>query len=103
MKRLEQALAVQAQVHFFGIDHHVVKEGIDRGTQRGQGLQAGGVITRFELRFGFGQQPLHDRVQALLGIFLQQRRVDVGVHLPGFFEDVADALVGRSQRRACSR
>jgi hypothetical protein len=30
MQTLEQALAVQAHIHFFGIHHDVVKEGIDR-------------------------------------------------------------------------
>ena len=94
MQRLEQALAVQAQVHGFGVDHHVVKEGIHRGAQRGQGLQAGGVVARLELRFGFGQQPLHHGIQAFFGVFVQQGGVDVGVHLTGFFQDVANALVG---------
>jgi len=39
MQLLQHALAVQTQIHLFGVDHDVVKERIHGRTQSGQGLQ----------------------------------------------------------------
>jgi hypothetical protein len=39
VQAFEQALAVQTQVHFFGIDHDTVEECVHRRAQRGEGLQ----------------------------------------------------------------
>ena len=97
MQHFEQALAVQAQIHLLGIDHHAIKECIHWQAQGSQDLQAGGVVTGLKLGRRFGQQFLHGGVEIFLSVFLQQHRIDVGVHLSRFFQDVADAFVGRSQ------
>ena len=93
MQHFQQALAVQAQVELFGVDHHVVKEGIDRGAQDGQGLQAGGVVARLELRGGFRHVALQGDEQVFFRLLQQQLGVDVGIDRAGFFQDVGDALV----------
>ena len=99
MQRLEQALAVQAQVELLGVDHHVVKEGIHGRAQHGQGLQAAGVVARQELRVGLGHEALQRGVQVLLGLLLQQLRVHVRIDFARLLEDVGHALVGGGQGR----
>ena len=83
-----------------GVDHHIIKKGIDGRTQYGQRLQAGGVVARLKLGLGFGHKALQGSKQVLFGLLLQQCWVDVGIDLTGLFQDVAHALVGGSQSRS---
>jgi hypothetical protein len=61
MQALQQTLTVQAHVHLFSVDHHIVKERIDWGAQGCQSLQRTGVIAGFEQSFRLGQQLLHEQ------------------------------------------
>mmetsp|Transcript_53307 Transcript_53307/g.125306 ORF Transcript_53307/g.125306 Transcript_53307/m.125306 type:complete len:392 (+) Transcript_53307:3874-5049(+) len=100
MQPAEQCQPVGPQRRVFGIDHHAVEEGVDRGLERGQGLQRCGVVVLLEqavsLRLHLGNR----RGQGLLGSLGQQRRLNLGGQLAvDLLQDVADALVGGGQRR----
>ena len=102
MQGFQEAQAVQAHIGGFGVDHDIVKESIYGRTQGGQSLQAGGVLPCLKLRAAFGQDFLQGLKQVFFCIFSQQSGVDMGIDRAfdlGLFQDIADALVGCSQRR----
>ena len=56
MQAFQQALAVQAQIEFFSIDHHTIKKRIHWRTQGSQRLQRRGVVARLPLALGLWQR-----------------------------------------------
>ena len=100
MQAFEQALTVQSNVHFFGVDHDVIKECIDRRAQCGQSLQGAGVVARIEQGLRLGQQTLHHLVQSLLSRLFEQRWIHMRIDFVRLFQNIANALIGRGQCRA---
>ena len=95
----EQAEAVGADRRVVDIDHHVVKKSIDRGAQRGQRLQGFRVIAGDEGGIGTRHDVDQRGVQGDFGGFLEQGGINPGVDAAfNFFQDIANALVGRGQR-----
>ncbi|KAG1389027.1 hypothetical protein G6F58_013385 [Rhizopus delemar] len=91
-----QAVATQRRI--FRIDHHAIEEGVDLRAQPGQAGQHGHVVLVLQAGAGVVDGRGDGFSQRALGVFLQQRRVDLGRNVAlGLAQDVADALVGRGQ------
>ena len=103
----EQAETIGTQGRIVGIDHDAIEEGINRSTQRREGLQRLGVVAGDEGSVGLRHDIDERVVQGDFGSFLEQgvidRRLDRVLDL---FQDVADPLVGGGQRggfRQCGK
>ena len=90
---------MSATLCIVGIDHDAIEEGINRSTQRREGLQRLGVVAGDEGSVGLRHDIDERVVQGDFGSFLEQgvidRRLDRVLDL---FQDVADPLVGGGQR-----
>ena len=100
MQVAQQRQPVVAQRNVVGVDHHAIEERIDRRAQRSERAQRRRVVALRKRRRARGSDLAERLVQRLLLLFLQQcgRDRDAGRSL-ALLEDVADALVGRSERR----
>ena len=101
MQLRQQRQAVGAQRRVLGIDHHAVEEGVDRRLQRGQRLQRARCSRRARRRRRPPARPPPARRAAppRRARPAARRRTAAGTAPSALLQDVADALVGRGQRR----
>lgn len=96
---LQQCEPVGAQLRVVGIDHHAVEERIHLWAQARQACEHGDLVMAVERIAGVADGRFHRFGQRFLGRLAQQAGVDIAGDLPfDLAQDIADALVRRSQR-----